>query len=60
MIAGPDFVAHTGHLFRGVVSVTCELHVVTDPEVQRRVARGDLGFNPLELGRDPGNRARKP
>lgn len=48
MIAGEDFVAYTGHLFRGVVSVTCEIQVVTDPGVLRRV-RGPAGFNPLEL-----------
>jgi hypothetical protein len=50
VIAGDDFIAHTGHLFRGVVSVTCEVQVVTDPDVMRRVRRPDLGFNPLELG----------
>lgn len=50
VIAGEDFVAHTGHLFRGIVSVTCEVQVVTDPEALRRVRRPDLGFNPLELG----------
>jgi len=49
VIAGEDFVAHTGHLFRGVVTVTCEVQVVTDPEALRRVRRPDLGFNPLEL-----------
>jgi len=48
VLSGPDFVAHTGHLFRGVVTVTCEIQVVTDPGVLRRVARPDLGFNPLE------------
>ncbi len=50
VIAGEDFAAHTGHLFRGVVTVTCEVQVVTDPDVLRRVRRPDLGFNPLELG----------
>ncbi len=49
VIAGPDFVAHAGHLFRATVSVTCEVQVVTDPEPQRRARREDLGFNPLEL-----------
>jgi predicted DNA-binding protein with PD1-like motif len=48
VIAGEDFVAHTGHLFRGVVTVTCEVQIVTDPEALRRVKRPDLGFNPLE------------
>jgi predicted DNA-binding protein with PD1-like motif len=41
-------VAYTGHLFRGVVTVTCELQVVTDPGVLARSARPDLGFNPLD------------
>ena len=49
VIAGPDFVAHTGHLFRGSVTVTCEIQIVTDPEVQRRARTPELGFNPLEL-----------
>ena len=48
VIAGEDFVAHTGHLFRGVVTVTCEVQVITDPDVLRRVRRPDLGFNPIE------------
>ena len=48
VIAGEDFVAHTGHLFRGVVTVTCEVQVITDPDVMRRVRRPDLGFNPIE------------
>ena len=48
VIAGRDMVAHTGHLFRGVVTVTCEVQVVTDPGVLLRAARPDLGFNPLD------------
>jgi hypothetical protein len=50
VIAGEDLVAYTGHLFRGVVTVTCETQVVTDPGVFRRLRRPDLGFNPLDLG----------
>jgi len=50
VIAGRDLVAWTGHLFRGVTTVTCEVQVVTDPGVLRRLRRPDLGFNPLELG----------
>jgi len=49
VIAGEDMVAHTGHLFRGLVTVTCEVQVVTDPGVLRRVRRPELGFNRLEL-----------
>jgi hypothetical protein len=50
VIAAEDFVARGGHLFRGVVTVTCEVQVVTDPGALRRVRRPELGFNPLELG----------
>jgi len=50
VIAGRDFTARTGHLFRGRITVTCEVQVVTDPETQRRVRRDDLAFTPLELG----------
>jgi predicted DNA-binding protein with PD1-like motif len=49
MIAGEDFVAYTGHLFSGVVSVTCEIQVVSDPGVLRRLLNPEAGFNPLEL-----------
>jgi predicted DNA-binding protein with PD1-like motif len=51
VIAGEDLVAHAGHLFRGVVTVTCEVQVVTDPGVLKRIPRPELGFNPLRLGR---------
>lgn len=52
VIAGPDFVAHTGHLFRGVVTVTCEVQIITDSRVLVRLVRRDLGFNPLDLEDD--------
>ena len=49
VVLGDDgFAAHTGHLFRGVVTVTCEIHVGTDPGTLRRTPRPDLGFHPLE------------
>ena len=50
VLAGPDFVAHTGHLFRGVVTVTCEVQIVSDPGIFHRVRRDDQGFHPLSLG----------
>lgn len=49
LIAGEDFVGYTGHLFRGVVTVTCEIHVVTDGSLVKRDLRPDLGYNPLAL-----------
>ena len=53
VIGGPDFVAWTGHLFRGVVTLTCEAQIILDPGVLHRVQRPDLGFNPLALGPRP-------
>jgi hypothetical protein len=50
LIAGQDLAAFTGHLFRGVVTVACEIQVVSDPGIFRRLRRPDLGFNPLDLG----------
>jgi predicted DNA-binding protein with PD1-like motif len=50
VIGGQDFVAWTGHLFRGVVTITCEVQIVTDPGVIRRISRPDLGVNPISLG----------
>lgn len=53
VIAGEDFAAWSGHLFRAVVSVTCEVQVITDPGITLRVRRPDLGFNPLRLEPPP-------
>jgi hypothetical protein len=49
ILAGEDLVAHGGHLFSGVVTVTCEVQIVTDPGRLLRVPRPELGFNPLQL-----------
>ncbi|HTR97574.1 MAG TPA: PPC domain-containing DNA-binding protein [Candidatus Acidoferrales bacterium] len=48
VLAGPDFIAHTGHLFRGVITVTCEVQIVTDPGVLARLSRPAEGFNPID------------
>lgn len=50
VISDEQMKTFAGHLFRGVVTVTCEVQIVTDPEVVRRVRRPELGFNPLALG----------
>lgn len=49
VIADEDFVARAGHLFRAVVTVTCEIQVVTDGAVVRRIERPELGVYTLEL-----------
>jgi predicted DNA-binding protein with PD1-like motif len=49
IVAGDDFAAVGGHLFRAVVTVTCEIQIVLADAPIRRVRRPDLGFNPLEL-----------
>jgi len=52
VISGPDFVAHGGHLFRGVVTVTCEVQVVTSDSPIVRESANEQGFRPLALGND--------
>jgi predicted DNA-binding protein with PD1-like motif len=47
ILAGRDLVAHGGHLFRGLVTVTCEVHVLRSATAIVREARPDLGFHPL-------------
>jgi predicted DNA-binding protein with PD1-like motif len=48
ILAGDDYAAHGGHLFSAIVSMTCEIHVVTGAgDVLLRPARPDLGFHPL-------------
>jgi len=51
VISGPDFIAYAGHLFRGRVTVTCEIQIVTDPGVLRRLPSPELGINEMSLGR---------
>lgn len=48
VIAGHDFAAFGGHLFRGVVTVTCEVQLVTDLGVLKRLRPGRGSFSPLE------------
>jgi predicted DNA-binding protein with PD1-like motif len=49
-----DMVAVGGHLFRAVVTVTCEVHLVTDAASVRRVRDAERGFSPLDLREHPG------
>lgn len=56
ILAGDDFVAHGGHLFSGLVTVTCEIHWVTSGATLVRQSRPDLGFHPLDPRDDPSAR----
>lgn len=47
ILCGEDFVAHGGHLFKGIVTVTCEIHIVTTAGAIVRTPRPELGFHPL-------------
>ena len=48
VIAGEDLAARGGHLFRGVVTVTCEIQLFTDPGTLERVSVPGQAFRPLE------------
>jgi hypothetical protein len=48
-ISGPDLAAHTGHLFKGIVSVTCEVTLVVADTTIRRALDPDVGLNLLAL-----------
>ncbi len=47
VLGDSGFAAFTGHLFRAVVTVTCEVQVVTDADALVRETRPDLGYNPI-------------
>lgn len=48
-VSGPELIAFTGHLSRGIVGTACEIYVRTIPQTIERVRDPDLGFNPLKL-----------
>lgn len=48
-ICGPDLKAYTGHLFRGVVSVTGEIVVRNNSVKMERVFDGDIGLNLIDM-----------
>ena len=50
VLGGDDFAAHTGHLFRGVITVFCEVQILTDPGIMQRHRAPALGVNALRLG----------
>ena len=48
-VSGPELLAFTGHLSRGVVGTACEIYIRTLPQTVERIRDPDLGFNPLKL-----------
>jgi predicted DNA-binding protein with PD1-like motif len=49
IVIGDDaFGARGGHLFRGTVTVTCEVQIVSDPRTLLRVRVPGSAFSPLE------------
>ena len=48
-VAGPEMIAFSGHLNRGVVGTACELYIRKLPRAVTRVKDSAGGFNPLKL-----------
>lgn len=48
-VSGPELLAFTGHLKRGVVGTACEIYIQAIGREIRRVQDSALGFSPLEL-----------
>ncbi len=48
-VSGPELLAFTGHLSRGVVGTACEVYIRTIPAAIERIRDPEAGFNPLKL-----------
>ncbi|MHC4958584.1 MAG: PPC domain-containing DNA-binding protein [Planctomycetota bacterium] len=48
-VSGPELIAFTGHLNRGVVGTACEIYIRRLSRGVTRVRDADAGFNPLKL-----------
>jgi predicted DNA-binding protein with PD1-like motif len=48
-VCGPELIAFTGHLNRGVVGTACEIYIRRTATEIVRVKDPDAGFNPLKL-----------
>ena len=48
-VSGPELIAFTGHLNRGVVGTACEIYIRKLPAEIQRVKDTAAGFNPLKL-----------
>ena len=48
-VSGPELLAFTGHLSRGVVGTACEIYIRTISRTIERFRDPEAGFNPLKL-----------
>ena len=48
-VAGPELLAFTGHLKRGIVGVACEIYIRKSTKEIKRIRDPEGGFNPLKL-----------
>jgi predicted DNA-binding protein with PD1-like motif len=48
-VSGPELLAFTGHLSRGIVGTACEIYIRTIPLTIERVLDPEAGFSPLKL-----------
>ena len=48
-VAGPELIAFTGHLNRGVVGTACEIYLRRISQTILRIKDPNAGFNPLHL-----------
>jgi hypothetical protein len=48
-VSGPELIAFTGHLNRGIVGTACEIYVRKLGASIERVKDSEAGFNPLKL-----------
>jgi len=48
-VSGPELIAFTGHLNRGVVGTACEIYIRRTASGIKRVKDSEAGFNPLKL-----------
>ncbi|MHC4952448.1 MAG: PPC domain-containing DNA-binding protein [Planctomycetota bacterium] len=48
-VAGPELIAFTGHLNRGIVGTACEIYIRRLSQSVLRIKDPDAGFNPLHL-----------
>ena len=48
-VCGPELIAFTGHLNRGIVGTACEIHIRRLKRTIERIKDPESGFDPLKL-----------